>query len=95
MVDGGIKDILIANEIVGKQKIAALMELCRKADAVCVACDDESNLRDLSKAAVAANVTLHVLVDVNIGMDRCGVDWRDNATIVAMSKLASEFFCHL
>jgi D-serine deaminase-like pyridoxal phosphate-dependent protein len=89
MVDGGIKDILIANQIVGTKKIAALMKLCQRADAICVACDNGSNLQEISQAAAKANVTVHVLVDINIGMDRCGIHWSKHSTIVELCRLAS------
>jgi D-serine deaminase-like pyridoxal phosphate-dependent protein len=73
MADAGIQDLLIANEIVGRQKITRLMELARRAD-VMVAVDDANNVRDLSEAAQATGVTVRVLVEVNIGMNRCGVE---------------------
>ena len=73
--DGGIKDVLVANEVVGATKIAALISLAEQADAVCVAVDDEGVLRDTAAAAVDAGVTIHVLVDVNVGMNRCGIHW--------------------
>ncbi|MHB1417124.1 MAG: alanine racemase, partial [Chloroflexota bacterium] len=73
LVEGGIRDILIANQIVGPQKIARLMGLARHAD-VMVAVDDPVNVEALSAAATAAGVQLRVLVEVNIGMNRCGVE---------------------
>ncbi len=73
MADGGIDDILIANEIVGPIKIRRLVALAGRVRALCVAVDDERNLRELSRAAAAAGVTVDVLVDINIGANRCGV----------------------
>ena len=69
----GIRDILIANQIVGPQKIARLVGLAHHAD-VMVAVDDPINVEQLSSAAVDAGVRLRVLVEVNIGMNRCGVE---------------------
>ncbi len=69
----GIRDILIANEIVGPQKIARLVGLAHHAD-VMVAVDDPVNVEQLSAAAADAGVRLRVLVEVNIGMNRCGVE---------------------
>lgn len=65
-------DILIANEIVGPTKIRRLMELRKKVD-VMVAADNPSNIDELSAAAVAAGVNLRLLVEVDVGMGRCGV----------------------
>jgi len=73
LADGGIRDILIANEMVGPLKIARLVELARRCK-VTVAVDDGGNVRQLSEAAVAAGVTLGCYVEVNVGMDRCGVE---------------------
>jgi len=75
MAAAGVTDILIANEIVGPTKIARLVELA-DTTRVCVAVDDERNLRELSLAATAAtagNVNIDVLVDINVGANRCGV----------------------
>jgi D-serine deaminase-like pyridoxal phosphate-dependent protein len=72
MVAGGIKDILIANEIIGALKIARLMRLASQAD-ITVSVDNPQNVADLSEAAQAAGLKLKVLVEVNVGMNRCGV----------------------
>ncbi|MBI4305318.1 MAG: alanine racemase [Chloroflexi bacterium] len=87
LVDGGIGDVLIANEIVGQQKIARLAALNRRANVV-VAVDDPGNLRDLSEAAQAFKVEIGVLVDVNVRLNRCGVEPGEPATTLA--KLAAK-----
>jgi D-serine deaminase-like pyridoxal phosphate-dependent protein len=68
----GIHDILIANEIVDPHKIKRLVALA-KSCAVKVAVDNPINVATLSQAAEAAGVRLGVLVEVNIGHNRCGV----------------------
>ncbi|MGQ9628936.1 MAG: DSD1 family PLP-dependent enzyme [bacterium] len=73
MVEGGIRDVLIANEVVGAQKVERLVNLAKHAD-VMVAVDDPSNVEELSSAARGKGVTLRVLIDVNVGMNRCGVE---------------------
>ena len=70
---GGVRDILIANEIVGKRKIARLVRMARHCD-IAVAVDNERNAQQISDAAVEAGSTVRVLVEVNIGMNRCGVE---------------------
>lgn len=72
LADAGIKDILIANQIVGPVKIARLIALRKRARPI-VAVDSQNNARMISEAAVAAGVDIGVLVEVNIGMNRCGV----------------------
>jgi len=73
MVAGGVQDILIANQVVGPAKIARLMSLAKRAK-MKVAVDDPQNVRDLAEAAQAFGAELGVLVEVNVGMDRCGVE---------------------
>ena len=89
LADGGVPDILIANQIVGPLKIARLMELARRCT-VTVAVDDADNVRRLSDAALAAGVTLRVFVEVNVGMDRCGVEPGEPALALARQVEAAE-----
>ena len=72
VADAGIRNLLIANQIVGPLKIRRLIELCRRADPM-VAVDSAENVNMLSEAAVAAGVSIGVLVEVDVGMGRCGV----------------------
>lgn len=83
LVNGGVlKNILIANQIVSKPKIAKLMGLNRHAE-VMVCVDDPQNISDLSDAAQLSGVELGVLVEVNVGMNRCGVDTPEEALELA------------
>jgi D-serine deaminase-like pyridoxal phosphate-dependent protein len=72
LAGAGIRNILIANQIVGPLKISRLIELCRHVDPM-VAVDSAGNVQMLSAQAQAAGVTIGVLVEVDIGMGRCGV----------------------
>lgn len=72
MAAAGIEDILIANQVVGPQKIARLVNLRGQAD-VKVVVDDPANVAALGAAAQAKGVVLGVLVEVNTGMNRAGV----------------------
>lgn len=73
LVYGGVPDVLVSNEIVGTTKIARLVALAAQARvAVCV--DNAGNMEDLNQAAVAFRARLPVLVEMNIGADRCGVE---------------------
>ena len=72
LVDAGVADVLVANQIVDPAKIGRLAALARRARiAVCV--DQPRNVADLSAAARAADVELAVLVEIEVGMQRCGV----------------------
>jgi len=69
----GCTDILIANQIVGPAKIARLIDLARRTPTLRVAVDDPANITAIAEAAARAGVTVGLLVEVDIGMNRCGV----------------------
>ncbi len=71
MAAAGIESILIANEVVGTDKIRAAAALAGRADLV-IAVDDPRNIADLSAAMTAAGSTAGILVDLDVGMARCG-----------------------
>jgi D-serine deaminase-like pyridoxal phosphate-dependent protein len=73
MAASGVQDILIANEIIGAQKIRRLVALRNHAD-VSVAVDDLDNTREISTMAAAAGCKIRVLVELNIGMGRAGIE---------------------
>jgi D-serine deaminase-like pyridoxal phosphate-dependent protein len=68
----GIKDILIANQIAGSKKIDRLIKLAAQSELL-VAVDNKDNALAISKAAKASGVSIGILVEVNIGHNRCGV----------------------
>jgi D-serine deaminase-like pyridoxal phosphate-dependent protein len=68
----GVKDILIANQIVGPKKLKRLAKLATTCE-IKVAVDNPENVEALSQIACANGVVLGVLVEVNIGHNRCGV----------------------
>ena len=72
VVAGGIDDVLVANQIVGRCKTHRLAKLNRNATVRC-AVDSAENIRELGEAAQDVGTTIPVLVEVDIGMNRCGV----------------------
>lgn len=72
VADGIDAEILIANEVVGPGKAARVAALAKRVPLI-VAVDSEFGLRDLSAAAQAAGVEIGALVDINVGLPRCGV----------------------
>jgi D-serine deaminase-like pyridoxal phosphate-dependent protein len=68
----GLRDILVASQIVTRPKIRRLCILAG-ANRITVAVDNPANVDYLSEAANAAGVTLGVLVEVDLGLGRCGV----------------------
>jgi 3-hydroxy-D-aspartate aldolase len=73
LVRGGVRDVVVVNEVVGAPKLARLARLARDAKiGVCV--DDPRQVADLARAAHQEAVSLDVLVEVNVGANRCGVE---------------------
>ena len=72
MARAGIDDLLVANEVVGDEKIQCLAETTRMAR-MTVAVDDFRNAETISASARRAGPEIGVLIDVDVGMNRCGV----------------------
>jgi D-serine deaminase-like pyridoxal phosphate-dependent protein len=88
LVEAGLRDVFVANQIVGERKLARLTSLAQRAHlSVCV--DDADNVTALARAAQSANVLLDVLVEVDIGMSRCGVE-PGAATLRLARQVASQ-----
>jgi D-serine deaminase-like pyridoxal phosphate-dependent protein len=83
----GIDDVLIANEVVGATKIKELARAAATAT-ITVAVDAETNAKNLSTAVAAEDCELGVLVDVDVGMGRCGV--RSPEEAVALATIVAE-----
>jgi D-serine deaminase-like pyridoxal phosphate-dependent protein len=79
-------DILIANEVVDREKCRRVAALARHIT-MAIAIDSAAGLEAMSAAAREANATVGALVDINVGQNRCGVapgqDAVDLATQVA------------
>ena len=72
LVAGGVNDILVSNQIVGRRKLDRLAGLARNAKIrVCV--DDNDNINQINAAARRFNSSIEVLVEIDIGAGRCGV----------------------
>jgi len=78
LAEAGIEDILIANQVVETSKLRRLAELARSVRiGVCV--DSTENIVDLSRAAEECGATIYVFIEVNIGMNRCGINTKEEA----------------
>lgn len=72
MVNAGIRDILITNEVVGPEKIERLVGLARHSDVI-VAVDNFRVAERTSEAAQRYGVTQDVVIEIDVGIERCGV----------------------
>lgn len=72
MVDGGVDDVLVTNQVWGGAKLDRLAALAARARVgVCV--DNPANIRDLAGAAGWFGVRLDVYVEIDVGSGRCGI----------------------
>ncbi len=82
MAYSGIDDILIANEVVGRSKIDRLLNLTNYTHLM-VAVDNPLNVKELSEAASKKKAELDVLIDLDTGYGRCGIQPGDPALKLA------------
>ncbi len=70
---GGIKDVLVSNQVRDPLKIDRLARLPKLGARTIVCVDDVNNVADLSAAAVKHGTELEVFVEIDCGAGRCGV----------------------
>ncbi|MHA2815143.1 DSD1 family PLP-dependent enzyme [Vibrio campbellii] len=80
MAQGGIKDILITTPIAGQKKIQRLITLHQDhPDARFIqVIDDYYHVVEIAKAASAANLCVELMIEVESGQQRCGVQVGDD-----------------
>lgn len=76
MADAGVEDIFIAHQVVGEKKIERLVELANRAK-VAIGIDSMEAAAPLSMAFAQQGMRLPVLLEVDVGLRRCGVSPED------------------
>jgi D-serine deaminase-like pyridoxal phosphate-dependent protein len=82
LAEAGMDDLFVVNTVAHPAKLAALAALARE-HRILVAVDEAPNAAAHSAAAVRAGSTLGIMVEVDTGMDRCGVDSAQDALALA------------
>jgi 3-hydroxy-D-aspartate aldolase len=86
---GGIPDILVSNEVAGAAKLSRLCALSRITK-IAVCADDSGQVEAIEAAARDAGIRMTVLVEIDVGAGRCGVQPGPDAvalsTRIARSK---------
>jgi D-serine deaminase-like pyridoxal phosphate-dependent protein len=82
-IDAGITDILLANEFVTTSKLRRIAVLASRARVI-VAVDAAEQVVGLSSAAERQGTIVDVLVDLDVGLGRCGV--RDVSEACALAR---------
>ena len=69
----GIEDILVTNQVVDPRKLQRLARLAGRSR-IAVCCDDPDNARAIGAAAEAEGTRIGVLIEIETGAKRAGVD---------------------
>jgi D-serine deaminase-like pyridoxal phosphate-dependent protein len=81
LIDDGVDRVLITSPVVTETKIDRLMQCLARAPELMVVVDNGANAERLSEAAGRRGLTLGVLVDLDPGMGRTGVPFKDGVTL--------------
>ena len=85
MASAGVASILIGNQIAGDRKTRRLARLEQQASVI-AATDSAVHLAQLASAAAAEGTTIPVVIELNVGMNRCGV--APGAAALDLARLA-------
>lgn len=88
MVAAGARDIRMIEQVVGRAKISRLISMARRVHVIALA-DDIAHVDELASAAAAAGIRLDVMIEIEIGLNRCGVAPGEAAVALAR-KVAAE-----
>lgn len=83
LVNSGIDNILIANQVIEKSKILRLAGMAKYSN-IMVAAEDIQNIENLSEAADLLSSKIGILIEVDIGMGRCGA--RDKEAVLRLAE---------
>ena len=82
-VRGGIKDVLVSNQVRDPMKIDRLAQLPKRGARIIVCVDDVENVADLSAAAVKHGTKLDIFIEIDCGAGRCGVTTTQGVVAIA------------
>ncbi len=85
---GGVADILVSNQVVGDAKLARFAALSTLAR-IAICADHPHHVERIEAAAAASNQRLRVLVEIDVGAARCGVQPGPDAVALAEQIAAS------
>lgn len=82
-VRGGIKDVLVSNQVRDLAKIDRLARLPKLGSRIIVCVDDIANVAELSAAAQKHGTVLEVFIEIDCGAGRCGVTTTQDVVAIA------------
>ncbi|MGH6861185.1 MAG: alanine racemase, partial [Phyllobacterium sp.] len=83
-VRGGIRDVLISNQVRDPAKIERLARLPKHGARIIVCVDDLANIAELSAATQKYRTTVECFVEIDCGAGRCGVT--TTSAVVELAK---------
>lgn len=89
-VRGGIKDVLVSNQVRDAAKIDRLAQLPTLGSRIIVCVDDLANVAELSAAAQKHGTQLEVFIEIDCGAGRCGVTTTDAVVEIAKAVVAAD-----
>ena len=84
-VRGGIKDVMVSNQVRQPAKIDRLARLPKLGSRTICCVDDPENVADLSAAAVRHGTQIECVVEIDCGAGRCGVT--STQEVIKIAKL--------
>ena len=87
---GGIKDVLVSNQVRDPAKIDRLARIPKLGTRAICCVDDLANVADLSAAAVRHGTEIECLVEIDCGAGRCGVTTTADVVEIARAIDAAE-----
>ncbi|WP_416369211.1 3-hydroxy-D-aspartate aldolase BhcC [Tritonibacter mobilis] len=82
---GGIKDVLVSNQVRDPAKIDRLARLPKLGARTIVCVDDPANVADLSAAAQKHDIEIECFVEIDCGAGRCGVTTTEDVVEIAQA----------
>ena len=90
MASGGSRDILITTPVIGLSKLMRMMQVANQAT-VSVVADDLFNIEEMNVAAHTAGLRPDVVIEVDVGQGRCGVQPGEQALVLAKSVMQADW----
>lgn len=88
MAKAGLPNLLVAYPVYGTDKWKRLAEIAADGTSITVAVDDATTLSGLSSAAAEKNTRINILIEVDVGMHRCG--FQSPALVRDLARKAAE-----
>ncbi|MBX9687258.1 MAG: DSD1 family PLP-dependent enzyme [Candidatus Obscuribacterales bacterium] len=85
MLEAGLDDILITTEIVAEPKISRLLSLATRNSKLKIVLDSQLAAAQINEKMAQLPHRLQVLIDLNVGQNRCGVESKEDALSLAQA----------